>query len=42
MLGTKTGNEIFKIPYTENGPEIKYFDNLGGIFNKDTWYKETS
>ena len=29
---TKTGNEIFKISCTGNGPEIEIFVNLGDIF----------
>ena len=32
MLFTKTGNEIFKILYIGNGPEIEIIANLGDIF----------
>ena len=32
MLCTKTGNKIFKILCTGNGPEIEIFVHLGDIF----------
>ena len=32
MLCMKTGNEIFKISYTGNGPKTEIYVNLGDIF----------